>query len=450
MSSHWRLTVIAGLLISTSLALSSPVSAAHEPAHLGLTPVGEDGTYFDVAITAGETRDLQVEAANFGHEAAVARTYAANVYSIVNGGFGASLSGEPPAATTKWVTFPTQELTLAPGDAVVMDVRVAVPKDTPPGEYIAALVIENAEPIRGAGTVAVDQVNRSAIAIAIDVPGPREPAVAIGEVGHSEVAGTSVVTFSIDNPGNVHLYPTGEFLLRDDAGDQIASASPKMDSVYAGTSTLLELRLDNLLPPGQYCAELSLSDEGTGAFSSTQCLAFMVAAPAPEKAPADGLPSVTQVVDAVGGPMIVLPLLIAVVGIGALGVLFAWRRRRGPSAVADGPSSAWPIADTDAHATTLPEWLSGAAAPLQRVLRQQPRITRAWMIARESTFVLALEGAPGTPPAEAARLAAEVQELADREPSLDVPVRVVCLQGSGPVSRVTADAVPFYVRQPAT
>jgi len=27
-----------------------------------------------------------------------------------------------------------------------------------------------------------------------------------------------------------------------------------------------------------------------------------------------------------------------------------------------------------------------------------------------------------------------------------MPVQVVCLQGAGPVARMTADAVPFYVR----
>ena len=451
MSRHWKRTVIAGVVVALSGAmLAGPVSAAHEPARLGLTPVGEEGTYFEIVMAAGETRDLRVEAANFGHEGAVAQTYAANVYSIVNGGFGASLFGEEPTGTTEWVNFPTQEFNLGPGDAVVIDVRITVPQDTRPGEYIAALVIENAEPVRGAGTIAVDQVNRSAIAIAIDVPGARQPALTIGEVSHSEVAAGSVLTFEIDNPGNVHLQPAGEFVLRDEAGQQITSASPQMDSVYAGTSALLEVSVGDLLAPGEYCGELALSDADTGVRASTACLPFTVVASGTGTAPADGLPSVTQVVGALGGSTIVVPLLIAAFGVGTVGVVFAARRRRSASSAKGGPSDSWPVADTDVRRPGGPEAFSRAVATLRRSLQARQRIARAWIIERDSAFMLAIEGTAGTTPAEAARLAAEVQESADRELRLVMPVRVMYLQGDGPVSRMTADAAPFYVRRRST
>ena len=166
MTGHITAPAFAGpLLVATALwlAAAGPVSANHEPARLGLTPVGQHGTYFELTLEPGESRRLQVEAANFGHEESLARTYAADVYSIVNGGFGAGLFGQRPSGTTMWLTYPTQEFTLAPEDAVVVDFEVEVPRDTLPGEYVAALVIENAEPLRGAGSIAVDQVNRSAI-----------------------------------------------------------------------------------------------------------------------------------------------------------------------------------------------------------------------------------------------------------------------------------------------
>ncbi|MBA3434932.1 MAG: hypothetical protein H0W60_04545 [Chloroflexi bacterium] len=49
------------------------------------------------------------------------------------------------------------------------------------------------EPYSGGdqGGVAIEQVIRTVVAVAIDVPGPRRPALEIGEVGHKEAAGMS-------------------------------------------------------------------------------------------------------------------------------------------------------------------------------------------------------------------------------------------------------------------
>ncbi len=52
-----------------------------------------------------------------------------------------------------------------------------------------------------------------------------------------------------------------------------------MDALYAGTATLLEAPLADALPPGEYCAELSLTDSATGAHDATKCLTFWVGQP---------------------------------------------------------------------------------------------------------------------------------------------------------------------------
>jgi len=434
------------LLVATALwlAAAGPVSADHEPARLGLTPVGQDGTYFELTLEPGEAHQLRVEAANFGHEESLARTYAADVYSIVNGGFGAGLFGQRPSGTTLWLTYPTQEFTLGPDDAVVVDFEVEVPRDTPPGEYLAALVIENAEPLRGAGSIAVDQVNRSAIAVAIDVPGPREPALDIGGVSHKEVAGLSVVSFEVDNPGNVHLRPAGEFALRDGAGKEITAGSVAMDSVYAGSSTLLETSASELLAPGDYCAELTLSDAETEVTASTECLPFAIVAPAGEGSPIDFVPGLAPLADAIGssGPVLPIITLLLMAGV-TLVLLAAWRRRR--AAAGDGLASDWPAIDLANPPQPTDAMLAGVIGSLRRALHEHPRISRAWIVERGSGFVLAVEGGSGTTPAEAAQLSRVLQERADREVGRVMPMRVVCLSGAGPVARTTADAVPFYV-----
>lgn len=328
------------LAVAFALGLAVPVLAEHEAPRLGLTPIGQDGQFFDVTLRPGQSAELQVEVASFGHDDVLARTYAADVYSIINGGFGAELFGDPPSGATHWLDYPAREVVLEPSEAVVINFGVTVPFGTPPGEYIAALVTENTDPYRGdPGSIVLEQVNRVALAVAIDVPGPRGPSIEIGAVGHKSADATSFVTFEVANTGNVHLKPSGEFILRDAAGTELAASPALMDSVYAGSRTLFETPLAEALEPGAYCAELSLTDE-TGAADSTECLMFRVAPP-PDDAVGDGqgsqeIPIVRPAINAV----VDYPLPVALIAIAVLallgGIWLMWRRRRNSRASEPG------------------------------------------------------------------------------------------------------------------
>lgn len=441
--------IFRSLLVATSLGLvaAGPVSADHEPARLGLTPVGRDATFFELTMQPGDSMRLEVEAANFGHEEADARTYAADVYSIVNGGFGADLFGERSAETTLWVSYPTQELTLGPEDAVVIDFEVSVPEATEPGEYITALVIENAEPVVGSGGIAFDQVNRSAIAIAITVPGPQRPGLEIGELRLQEVAGISVITFEVTNTGNVHLHPTGDFALRRGADTEVAAAPVTMGTVYAGTSTQLEAPVGELLPPGDYCAELRLTDPSAEASATTECLGFEVPAPVDEGPQAGGpLPEIAALVGAAfrDSPMTVTAFAL----FAAAGAVFLviWRRRRAAAPVPDGTGGALQAPDQPAPVREPPaETVGRVMGTLRKALPADPRVRRAWIIEREASFVLAIETQPGTAPAEGARVARELQEFTDQALDHAMPLQVEHVNGDRPVASTTADVVPFYV-----
>jgi len=85
-----------------------------------------------VKIADGASRRLSVALSNPGGSVAKAETYAANVYSIVNGGFAARLAGQAETGVTTWLDYPEQAISLAPGHTQRLSFTVSVPANASP------------------------------------------------------------------------------------------------------------------------------------------------------------------------------------------------------------------------------------------------------------------------------------------------------------------------------
>lgn len=267
------------LMLIALLAGAARASAEEPSVNLSIAPVGVESSYFSLTMSPGESRDLTVEFANFGTSTVTARAYVADAYSLVNGGFGARLDGEPTSGTTLWVDYAGERLDLEPGSAVTRTFRVTVPAGVKPGEYLTSMALQNGEPVAVGnqdGAVSFNQVIRQVIAISIDIPGPRAPGLEIGAVTHKEVAGKSVVVFGVTNPGNVRLTPSGEFVLTTLDGTEVSRTPVSMNSVYAQTETSLEVPLAERLNPGDYFASLTLSDRDYAVTASSDHQPFTV------------------------------------------------------------------------------------------------------------------------------------------------------------------------------
>ena len=330
-----RLAAVAVLSLLLSVSFSAtPASAEVNGVELGLVPIGQPGPYFDVTMDPGETREFEVEVANHGSAAISARTYPADVYTIINGGFGGRLYGEAATGTTLWLDYETDQLALAVGDRLRRGFSITVPSDATPGEYISSLVLESEDPVTHSGGVAARQVLRQALGVVITVPGVRSPAIVIGEAAHLVVTGASVLSVALDNPGNVRLAPLVGVSLRDAAGEEVSEASVQMDTFYAVTDTTLEVPLDALLRPGTYTVIVALADADQG-ISMTETRTLVVEA-APSPAPAAGsVPGLTEVNEGDDGPVPwpALALIAAAPAAGLAWVLHARTRvqRRGTS-----------------------------------------------------------------------------------------------------------------------
>lgn len=263
------------------LALAPGLALAQEqPAQLGLRPVpaGEKG-YFELTLEPGTTRELTVELGNYGTSPARAHTYAADIYSLVNGGMGIGLAGAASGPTT-WLSYPPETLTLEGRKAILRTFNVTVPPDAQPGEYLTSIVIEGSpELIGGGGGTQVKQVLRQAIAVSIDIPGPRRSELTVGAISEKAIGGQSVVSIELRNTGNVRVRPGGLFVLRDASGAEISRYELQLNSIYAGTATQIEIPFAGALPIGGYSASLELSDPEAGLAPVTAAPDLAVVAP---------------------------------------------------------------------------------------------------------------------------------------------------------------------------
>jgi hypothetical protein len=327
-----RLTVAGLLILLVTFAAPAAAFAQSGQVQLVLRAVDQAGSYFDLTMRPGETRHLDVEIANDGDDGLAARTYAADVYTIINGGFGGRLRDEPQTGTTHWLTYANQVLDLPAGKRLYRSLTVAVPSDAGPGEYITSIVLENDQPIRGAGAVALDQIVRQAIAVVITVPGDRAPAIAIGGATHKVVGGKSTIAVAVQNTGNVRLTPLGDLTLFDASGAEVSRATIPMDTFYAKSATLLEVPLAALLLPGRYTIRLALDDAVQGVTATEPAIVLIVDATDAAAAGEGLVPGLTEVRQGGGDtPLALLPvvavLLAGIIIVAGVGRTVVLRRR---------------------------------------------------------------------------------------------------------------------------
>jgi hypothetical protein len=339
MARQLRFAIVA-IGMASALAASPPVvanvAAADPQIRLAVEPVGEQGSFFHRSLQPGESAELIVNLANYGATTTRARTYAADVYPIINGGFGARLRDEPASGTTLWLEYPTEVFDIEPGEAIRRTFSVTVPADVQPGEYITSIVIENEDPLASGEGVAFNQFVRSAVAVFIVVPGDADAAFEIGDARHSFLDGRSVVGVAVDNVGDVLLRPAGSFSVTTEAGVEVHARQVAMDSVYAHSATWLEVVLDRVLAPGRYFASVDLGDSDRGA-TAAGARPFVVgdeaggAAAAPEAQSTDtiDLPILGTVGSDVGtGLAFGGGVLVSAIALGVL--MLVRRRQRGP------------------------------------------------------------------------------------------------------------------------
>lgn len=252
-----------------------------------LRPIdGQDGGFFTVQAKPGTTTDLTAVLGNAGTQPIDLRTFSSDAVNLVNGGFGIKEEEDTRTGPTTWIDWEAETFSFEPGEGIERTFSVTIPEDTPPGQYIAGISLQTAEPIEIQGSTMFNQIIRKAVAVFIVVEGDTTASFELGEPEIVTTTGGSRLEVPVTNSGDVLVKPAGAVTLTTADGREVFSADIAMGSVYANLEgTLLAIPLDNSLAGQEYELSLNLVDEATGVEATLEPQQILFTGEIPEEAP---------------------------------------------------------------------------------------------------------------------------------------------------------------------
>jgi hypothetical protein len=243
----------------------TPVAVDAGPAFVIHPEDGVDGDFFTVEVAPGTSAELTVVLGNADDTSLDLRTYVADAVPQPNGGFGVSQEETAPGGTATWIDYPAETFNFEASEGVERSFAVTVPEGTAPGQYIAGLVLQTAEPLAVEGSALFNQIIRKIVAVLIVVPGTQTPEFSVGPPDLVTDGRFPQITIPVTNSGNMLVKPQGTLSLTDSTGNEILRAPIAMGSVYAGTTAPLLISLRTPPPDGTYTVAVDLADTATGA-----------------------------------------------------------------------------------------------------------------------------------------------------------------------------------------
>lgn len=237
--------------------------------------------YVELELNPTESASFSARVNTEGTDHASLLAFIGNAVNPVNGGFAVADITTEPTGAAAWFSLDKESFELEPGAAESFTVSVAVPENTPPGQYIAGLIVQTAEPLgsdepqEGFGLL---PIIRSAMAIQITVPGAVTPGFELGTPAMTIQNDTPVVSAPITNTGNVLVKPAGTLTVASPDGTALVTSPIEMGSVYMGNSTSVQVSLPNQFAPGDYLVSIELTDAATGTGAEQQAVPVTMAA----------------------------------------------------------------------------------------------------------------------------------------------------------------------------
>lgn len=234
-------------------------------------PDGRDTLTYSLA--PGESVTDYVGVSNLGAEPLEMRVYAMDALMTADGAFTL-----PPADTESkdvgsWVGITGGgTYTIEPGTRQDIPFRLAIPPTASPGDHAGGIVASLStlgSSGEGAQQVSVDR--RVGVRIYVNVPGERTPELSVSDVSVkyvgllNPVSGSTTVTYSVTNTGNVRLGGQAAVNLSGVVGGSVGSAPARvLPEILPGSTVSFEDTIDGVFPTVLLDATVSVDPVSVG------------------------------------------------------------------------------------------------------------------------------------------------------------------------------------------
>ncbi|WP_436794222.1 hypothetical protein [Actinospongicola halichondriae] len=227
-------------LSTSAFAQESPddatddAAAADDGPLFAVQPSGPDGPgtrdWFTYTLDPGDVFGDTVAVSNLSDAPirfAITPTDAISVADT--GGFAALKDPADSVGVGTWVQLAEGDYRVEPGERIDVPFSITVPEDAEPGDHVGAILALDADapgfdPESAPEGVSFDVNYRLGARIYVRVGGPVTPALRIDDLSVERDGDQAIVTWEVENTGNLRLQPTAEVRVTGWFGRTVARA----------------------------------------------------------------------------------------------------------------------------------------------------------------------------------------------------------------------------------
>jgi len=228
------------------------------------TAQGRDRPNYGYDLAPGGTVGDALSVTNRSAEPITLAVYAADGFLTADGALDILAGGEESTELGSWIDIATPQLTLDSGATAEVPFSLAVPADTPPGDY-AAGVVASMLVTGDDGTVTERRLGSR---VHLRVMGDLAPALTVTDVAvdyHGTLnpveAGSATVTYTIHNTGNSRLDPDVDVALGGPFGWAAVTAEDDAPELLPGSTLERTVEVAGVLPLGLLAADVTATSQ---------------------------------------------------------------------------------------------------------------------------------------------------------------------------------------------
>lgn len=261
-----RLTVSLLVSVTTLLLFThAPLVSAVQGAAIGISPAypnannERSASIFIHTIKSGESVKDGVRVYNYTKKVRTVELRAVDSVAAVDGSFSCRQDSEKRQGVGAWTTLKTQKITLQAESNEVVDFTISLPKSISPGEHGGCITAQDSDSFAATGGSGIQLGFRSAIRVAVTVPGDIKKELIVERVDISRTKeGDYHVSPIAKNTGNVSLDVTTRAQLVNIFGKETPIQTAKYP-IIAGSSMGWAFTFDGPYWGGFYKARTSIS-----------------------------------------------------------------------------------------------------------------------------------------------------------------------------------------------